>query len=151
MDATESRPQQGIGGDNIGEEVEVERSPLRRDKTRAYRTFSKPPILSQRCSVVGYEPIGEHGDESCVDQQPYLGLYDDPLPFCGCGLGWFLFLLGFVIPPAWLYASFVFYSAHHERDPRERPGLAACAVAAMVTVTVALVTGLVLFLKRSNV
>ncbi|XP_022154700.1 uncharacterized protein LOC111021894 isoform X2 [Momordica charantia] len=57
-----------------------------------------------------------------------VGLYDKPLPCFGCGIGWFSFLLGFFFPLVWYYAT-VLYFWNVRRDPRERAGLAASAIA----------------------
>jgi hypothetical protein len=38
------------------------------------------------------------------------------------------FLIGFVVPLFWYYGTYLFYTERY-RDPRERPGLAACAIA----------------------
>ncbi|CAG7910268.1 hypothetical protein HID58_038482, partial [Brassica napus] len=59
------------------------------------------------------------------------GVYDKPLPCFGCGIGWFSFLLGFVFPPLWYYATFLYFGNYYRRDPRERAGLAASAITAM--------------------
>ncbi|XP_057967716.1 uncharacterized protein LOC131157516 isoform X2 [Malania oleifera] len=58
-----------------------------------------------------------------------LGLYDKPLPCFGCGIGWFSFLLGFVFPLMWYYGTFLYFGNHYRKDPRERAGLAASAIA----------------------
>lgn len=58
-------------------------------------------------------------------------LYDKPLPCFGCGVGWFSFLLGFAFPLMWYYATFLYFG-NYRKDPRERAGLAASAIAAMV-------------------
>ncbi|WZZ91450.1 hypothetical protein YC2023_120029 [Brassica napus] len=34
------------------------------------------------------------------------------------------FLLGFVFPPLWYYATFLYFGNYYRRDPRERAGLA---------------------------
>ncbi|XP_051148874.1 60S ribosomal protein L18a-like protein [Andrographis paniculata] len=60
-----------------------------------------------------------------------LGLYDKPLPCFGCGHGWFSFLTGFLCPPMWYYATILYFGNHYRKDPRERAGLAASAIAAM--------------------
>ncbi|KAK7265400.1 hypothetical protein RJT34_33020 [Clitoria ternatea] len=60
------------------------------------------------------------------------GIYDKPLPFNGCGIGWFSFLFGFVFPPMWYYATILYFGNHYRKDPRERAGLAASAIAALV-------------------
>ncbi|KAJ7539184.1 hypothetical protein O6H91_11G080000 [Diphasiastrum complanatum] len=55
----------------------------------------------------------------------------DRLPFCGLGVGWFLFILGFVcISLSWWIGAFIFFCLKH--DPRERVGLAACTIAAII-------------------
>ena len=38
------------------------------------------------------------------------------------------FLLGFVFPPLWYYATFLYFGNYYRRDPRERAGLAASAI-----------------------
>ncbi|XP_030953027.1 60S ribosomal protein L18a-like protein isoform X1 [Quercus lobata] len=58
-----------------------------------------------------------------------LGTYDKPLPCFGCGIGWFSFLLGFVFPLLWYYATILYFGNYYRRDPRERAGLAASAIA----------------------
>ncbi|KAF4398179.1 hypothetical protein G4B88_019900, partial [Cannabis sativa] len=62
-------------------------------------------------------------------EDPQLSLFDKPLPCCGCGIGWFSFLLGFVFPLMWYYATFLYFRNYYQRDPRERAGLAASAIA----------------------
>ncbi|KAL4346232.1 hypothetical protein AHAS_Ahas11G0357800 [Arachis hypogaea] len=57
------------------------------------------------------------------------GLYDKPLPFFGCGVGWFSFLFGFLCPPMWFYATILYFGNHYKKDPRERAGLGASAIA----------------------
>ncbi|CAL5361191.1 unnamed protein product [Camellia sinensis] len=58
-----------------------------------------------------------------------LGKFDKRLPCCGCGIGWFSFLLGFVFPLMWYYATILYFGKYYHKDPRERGGLAANAVA----------------------
>ncbi|KAI3443599.1 hypothetical protein Pfo_000264 [Paulownia fortunei] len=60
-----------------------------------------------------------------------LGTYDKPLPCFGCGIGWFSFLLGFIFPLMWYYATILYFGNYYRKDPRERAGLAASAIAAM--------------------
>ncbi|KAJ0702005.1 hypothetical protein HanOQP8_Chr10g0385491 [Helianthus annuus] len=57
------------------------------------------------------------------------GLYDKPLPCFGCGIGWFSFLIGFGFPLMWYYATFLYFGNYYRKDPRERAGLAASAIA----------------------
>ncbi|KAK1265335.1 hypothetical protein QJS04_geneDACA010486 [Acorus gramineus] len=58
-----------------------------------------------------------------------LGMFDKPLPCFGCGIGWFSFLLGFVCPFTWFYATILYFGNYYHKDPRERAGLAASAIA----------------------
>ncbi|KAJ0078685.1 hypothetical protein Patl1_23212 [Pistacia atlantica] len=58
-----------------------------------------------------------------------VGVDDKPLSFFGCGIGWFSFLLGFVFPPLWYYATVLYLGKYYLKDPRERSGLAASAIA----------------------
>ncbi|XP_026398873.1 uncharacterized protein LOC113294710 [Papaver somniferum] len=76
------------------------------------------------------------------DDHP-LGLYDKPLPCFGCGIGWFSFLLGFLIPLMWYYATILYFGNYYRKDPRERAGLAASAIAALICTVVLIVTALV--------
>ncbi|KAL6144511.1 hypothetical protein ACLB2K_055203 [Fragaria x ananassa] len=64
-------------------------------------------------------------------EDPELEKFDKPLPFCGCGIGWFSLLLGFVFPVMWYYAAFLYFWKYYDKDPRERSGLGASAVAAL--------------------
>ncbi|KAL5549874.1 hypothetical protein UlMin_000050 [Ulmus minor] len=54
-----------------------------------------------------------------------MGIYDKPLPCFGCGIGWFLFLLGFVFPLMWYYATFLYLGNYYRKDPQELAGLSA--------------------------
>ncbi|XP_062103654.1 large ribosomal subunit protein eL20z-like [Humulus lupulus] len=58
----------------------------------------------------------------------------------GCGIGWFSFLLGFVFPPLWYYATVLYFGNYYLKDPRERPGLAASAIAALICSVIVLVS-----------
>ncbi|KAK8992661.1 hypothetical protein V6N11_048733 [Hibiscus sabdariffa] len=62
-------------------------------------------------------------------EDPHQGMYDKPLPCFGCGIGWFSCLLGFVFPLMWYFASILYFKNYYRRDPRERAGLAASAIA----------------------
>ncbi|KAL3366380.1 hypothetical protein AABB24_011180 [Solanum stoloniferum] len=68
-----------------------------------------------------------------------LGIFDRPLPCFGCGIGWFSLLLGFVFPFMWYYATILYFRNYYQRDPRERAGLAANAIAALIFTVAALV------------
>ncbi|XP_047322700.1 uncharacterized protein LOC124926507 isoform X2 [Impatiens glandulifera] len=74
-----------------------------------------------------------------------LGTYDKPLPCFGCGIGWFSFLLGFAFPIMWYYATFLYFG-NYRKDPRERAGLAASAIAAMAISVILLLIILVIIL-----
>ncbi|XP_061360245.1 large ribosomal subunit protein eL20z-like [Gastrolobium bilobum] len=78
------------------------------------------------------------------DQQ--LGKFDKPLPCFGCGIGWFSLLLGFVCPLLWYYATVLYFGNYYRKDPRERAGLAASAIAALVFTIAVLITIFVIFL-----
>ncbi|XP_008809294.1 60S ribosomal protein L18a-like protein [Phoenix dactylifera] len=67
------------------------------------------------------------------------GLYDRPLPCFGCGIGWFSFLLGFLCPLMWYYATALYFSNYYRKDPRERAGLAASAIAALICTVAAFI------------
>ncbi|XP_065851557.1 uncharacterized protein [Euphorbia lathyris] len=67
------------------------------------------------------------------------GAYDKPLPCFGCGVGWFSFLIGFAFPLMWYYATFLYFGNYYRKDPRERAGLAAAAIAAMACSVVLLI------------
>ncbi|XP_075649587.1 uncharacterized protein LOC142620029 [Castanea sativa] len=74
-----------------------------------------------------------------------LGTYDKPLPCFGCGIGWFSFLLGFVFPLLWYYATILYFGNYYRRDPRERAGLAASAIAALAFTVVLFIIAAILF------
>jgi len=67
-----------------------------------------------------------------IEENPNRRTYDsDPLPFCGLGFGWFLFILGFFIASVpWYVGAFIFFCLSY--DHRESTGLTACAIAALV-------------------
>ncbi|PNT71676.1 hypothetical protein BRADI_2g33657v3 [Brachypodium distachyon] len=76
-----------------------------------------------RCQVC----LGKYtllGDE----ENPRLAMFERSLPFFGCGIGWCCFLLGFLCPLIWYIAALLYCCKYYNRDPRERPGLAASAV-----------------------
>lgn len=61
-----------------------------------------------------------------------LGMYDKPLPYFGLGIGWFCLLVGFIFPVMWYFATILYFCNYYQRDPRERAGLAASAIAALI-------------------
>lgn len=66
------------------------------------------------------------------ESYPLGGIFDQPLPCCGCGIGWFSFLLGMIFPVAWFFGTILYLTNYYRSDPRERAGLGACAVAALI-------------------
>ncbi|KAG2328126.1 hypothetical protein Bca52824_010854 [Brassica carinata] len=72
------------------------------------------------------------------------GLFYKPLPCFGFGIGWLSFLVGFVFPFAWYFATFLYLTSYYRRDPRERSGLAASAIAALIFTVALVITVLVL-------
>ncbi|WVZ94343.1 hypothetical protein U9M48_040244 [Paspalum notatum var. saurae] len=100
-----------------------------------YGTFP-PPLPIAGATTHHASSIGFGGQSvvafPCTAQQqifvegvPYR---EPPLPFCGVGIGWFLFLLGFFLAaiPWYAGAFLLFFVA---LDHREKPGLIACTVA----------------------
>ncbi|XP_065621577.1 large ribosomal subunit protein eL20z-like [Quercus suber] len=77
-------------------------------------------------------------------ENPELGMFDKPLPCFGCGIGWFSLLLGLVCPLLWYYATFLYFRKYYQRDPRERDGLAANAVAALICTIAVIIAGVVI-------
>jgi hypothetical protein len=103
----------------------------------------------QRSGVGPYEVLLHSDEEPDLESQPFVGIYDRPLPCCGCGIGWFSFLVGFIFPLLWYYGTIRFFWTQRQNDPRERPGLAACAIAALVsTVTVGITLVILLVLHH---
>jgi hypothetical protein len=105
-------------------------------KEAHYGTFQSgvpqpvPPSQSPHYpSVTGY-PV--EGTPLREDYNPNRRTWDThPLPFCGLGFGWFLFILGFfILSIPWYVGTFIFFCIRY--DPREHAGLAACAIAALV-------------------
>lgn len=86
-----------------------------------------------------YSLIGDHENNQ-------LSLFDKPLPCCGCGIGWFSLLLGFIFPLMWYYATILYFGNYYQKDPRERTGLAASAIAALIfTLAVLIVVAIIVF------
>nr|XP_010916061.1 60S ribosomal protein L18a-like protein [Elaeis guineensis] len=79
------------------------------------------PYYSQGYQAVpGYAPV--------VEGRP---LREPRLPCCGCGIGWFLFIIGFFLAAIpWYVGAFLLLCARI--DYREKPGLVACTIAAII-------------------
>lgn len=55
---------------------------------------------------------------------------EEKLPFCNLGFGWLLFILGFISVIPWYVGTIIYFCFSH--DTRERTGLMACAIAALL-------------------
>ncbi|KAG6549074.1 hypothetical protein Mapa_009517 [Marchantia paleacea] len=93
---------------------------------------SQAPHYPQGDSSYIYQARGVHG--RVVEGKPLLGgehfQRTEPLPFCGLGFGWFLFIFGFFCVIPWYIGTAIFFCLAH--DQRERTGLLACAIAALL-------------------
>ncbi|KAG2696818.1 hypothetical protein I3843_07G075900 [Carya illinoinensis] len=87
----------------------------------------------------------DEGDFSLLGSVQSTGPYDKPLSCFGCGIGWFSFLLGFVFPPLWYYAMVLYLGKYYLKDPRERPGLAASAIAALFCSVIVVISLIAVF------
>ncbi|MED6199888.1 hypothetical protein PIB30_080068 [Stylosanthes scabra] len=76
-----------------------------------------------------------------------IGVYEKPLPCFGCGIGWFSFLVGFVCPPLWYFATILYFRNYYRKDPRERAGLGASAITALVCTVALLIIAAILLLR----
>ncbi|GLT47783.1 hypothetical protein SLA2020_214460 [Shorea laevis] len=95
---------------------------LLRPSARSYSVFKgQAPDATEKCKYTLIKDV----------EELQTGIYDTRLPCFGCGIGWFSFLLGFVFPLMWYYATILYFGNHYCKDPRERAGLAASAIAAM--------------------
>ncbi|PVH47294.1 hypothetical protein PAHAL_4G030400 [Panicum hallii] len=97
-----------------------------------YGTFPPPPVegAAYHASQIGFGSQGVVAFPGTVQQQIFVEgvpVQEPPLPFCGIGIGWFLFLLGFFLAaiPWYAGAFLLFFVA---LDHREKPGLIACTV-----------------------
>ncbi|XP_062207071.1 uncharacterized protein LOC133908858 isoform X1 [Phragmites australis] len=67
------------------------------------------------------------------EENPRLAIFERRLPCFGCGIGWSSsFLLGFLCPLIWYFAATLYCCKYYNKDPRERPGLAASAIVAAI-------------------
>lgn len=102
--------------------------------------------MAQRCPADPEKEAHEDYTHIRDAEDPLLGLYDKPLPCFGCGIGWFSFLLGFVFPVMWYYGTVLYFQNHYHKDPRERTGLATCAIAALIFTVLAMIIVAVILL-----
>ncbi|XP_051224069.1 large ribosomal subunit protein eL20z isoform X1 [Lolium perenne] len=113
-----------------------------------YGTFQGPPSYPPpRPPVVGYpQPVqppglvgqrysrnrgGYHSGAAQDTEAGVRGHGYDRLPCCGLGIGWVLFILGFIFGAIPWYAGALLL-CFYKRDRREKPGFIACAVAAVI-------------------
>ncbi|KAG0564985.1 hypothetical protein M758_8G150400 [Ceratodon purpureus] len=69
--------------------------------------------------------------QTCYHECHEVTYHPRRLPFCGLGFGWFLFIMGFFIAVfPWYIGAGIFLFVRH--DYRERTGLMACTIAALV-------------------
>ncbi|XP_047271481.1 60S ribosomal protein L18a-like protein isoform X3 [Capsicum annuum] len=85
--------------------------------------------------VRGYQSVpGYVVDEKGAEREPRL-------PCCGIGLGWFLFIIGFLLAAIpWYVAAFILLCTRSV-DHREKPGYVTCTIAAVLA-TIAIIFGL---------
>ncbi|XP_066330375.1 large ribosomal subunit protein eL20z-like isoform X2 [Miscanthus floridulus] len=109
-----------------------------------------PPVVGAACHDYHASPIGFGGGQGfvafpcAVQQQVFVEgvpVREPPLPFCGVGVGWFLFLLGFFLAaiPWYAGAFLLFFVA---LDHREKPGLIACTVAGIFALVPFILNGM---------
>ncbi|XP_059063422.1 large ribosomal subunit protein eL20z [Cryptomeria japonica] len=64
---------------------------------------------------------------------------EERLPCCGLGIGWLLFILGFIFASIpWYVGAFLLFCCR--QDYREKPGLVACTIAAVLS-AIAVIVG----------
>ncbi|KAK4851386.1 hypothetical protein QYF36_014680 [Acer negundo] len=73
------------------------------------------------------------------------GFSDKPLSCFGCGIGWSLFVIGFAFPPLWYYGTVLYFQKYYIKDPRERSGLAASAIVALICSVAVLISLIAVF------
>nr|CAD1842545.1 unnamed protein product [Ananas comosus var. bracteatus] len=77
------------------------------------------------------------GYEQVVEGRP---LREPRLPCCGCGVGWFLFIIGFFLAAIpWYVGAFILLCVRRV-DYREKPGYIACTIAAVLA-AIAIIIG----------
>ncbi|WOH12024.1 hypothetical protein DCAR_0831521 [Daucus carota subsp. sativus] len=106
-----------------------------------------PQSLPPSQPVVGYPqpvpPVGyySHGYQNVPgyvypDERPYL---EHRLPCCGMGVGWFLFICGFLFGTVPWYVGAILL-LFVRMDYREKPGLIVCTLASVLA-TIAIMLG----------
>ncbi|KAL2547929.1 Ribosomal protein L18ae family [Forsythia ovata] len=125
---------EGRNGLELVKSISDKHLDLLRPSARYYSMFKGQMVDNEK----GKYTLIRDGEDS------QLGIYDKPLPCFGCGIGWFSFLVGFLCPLLWYYATFLYFRNYYRKDPRERAGLAASAIAAMACSVVLLIVFVIL-------
>ncbi|KAG8075741.1 hypothetical protein GUJ93_ZPchr0006g40906 [Zizania palustris] len=120
-----------------------------------YGTFSPPPpqqpqpkhpvgAASSHPFPTGYAAQGVVAFPCTVQQQVVvegLPIQEPPLPFCGIGVGWTLFLLGFFLAAIpWYTGAFILFFV--ALDHREKPGLITCTIAGIFALVPFILNGI---------
>ena len=117
--------------------------------------YEHDAVSSSEMKFIGQhdEHIKDRGGKYILigdEEDSRLGIFSKPLPCFGCGIGWFSFLVGFLCPIMWYYATILYFSKRYRKDPRERGGLAASAIAAFGCTVVAFVVLVIILLSSSK-
>ncbi|KAA0064318.1 hypothetical protein IC582_015589 [Cucumis melo] len=101
---------------------------------------TRPPGLSDSDDPSQYQHYA-HGYQAVpgyaiVEGRP---VREPPLPCCGIGIGWFLFIIGFFLAAIPWYAGAILILCGRV-DYREKPGYVACSIAAVIA-TLAIIFG----------
>jgi len=84
----------------------------------------------------GYQAVPVYG--TVAEGRPVI-VRQRPLPCCGCGFGWFLFIIGFLLGALPWYLGMIIMIVGRI-DHREKPGYIACTIAAILA-TIAVILG----------
>ncbi|KAJ4834938.1 hypothetical protein Tsubulata_020903 [Turnera subulata] len=127
------------GGENKGSSTSNPPGQFPYGTFQGVANYYPPPTQPQHPPVVGFpQPVPPYGATShphgyqavatgyaVVEARP---AREGRLPCCGLGMGWFLFLVGFVLGGIpWYVGTFVLLCVRV--DHREKPGYIACAIA----------------------
>ncbi|KAJ9537474.1 hypothetical protein OSB04_030207 [Centaurea solstitialis] len=114
------------------EDIDLLTKVISPEKLREYYLFAYYRLM--RAVVSSDLKQHENGNYTLIgdEEDNRLGYFDNPLPCFGCGIGWFCLLLGFVLPLMWYYATILYLGNYYRKDPRERTGLAASAIASTI-------------------
>ncbi|XP_028102925.1 60S ribosomal protein L18a-like protein [Camellia sinensis] len=114
-----------------------------------------PPPHPHPQPVIGFPPPSASLNLFLPQAPPYANAYqgvpgyavaegrpvpERRLPCCGCGCGWFLFIIGFFLGAIPWYVGAVILLCVRTVDYREKPGYIACTIAAVLA-TIAIIVG----------